>query len=403
MSSQPQRIRFMQVSDVFLDARLSDASLGMSVRQRQARNAEALDSLVELCGLAKERDADAFVIAGNLWDGQSVTPTTISALVRAFSSLDDIPVLIAPGRLDPLTALSFHRPGIANAYDVEPWSGNVHIFGDENFVQFPHPSQPRLSFAGRACVEATSTPVSARNGSAGIERPIGTTTVCIDPMYVESEPFDAEGYDYCVLGGSPSFNVVRRVGGQIVGASSGTLISRNVEESEERNALWIELHLQNDDSDLANVTIERLPSDRRRIVPVSVSINGIRPATLSSHVRKIVKQSDASPQDILHLRISGLYPLIVRPEFGLGSLSKNYYHVLLDDASRPDYTLDKLDLRTTEARFIQRMQELKHTTEAKSSAFRTEHDLLSSRTVDDALCHGLEALSHRKVTVTDVD
>jgi hypothetical protein len=80
------------------------------------------------------------------------------------------------------------------------------------------------------------------------------------------------------------------------------------------------------------------------------------------------------------------------------------YHLIIDDATRPDYYLDKMDPRTTEGRFIQYLQNLKVTAESRGGTMTDDQSgELTSDIIEDALYYGLDALNQKKVAVPDVD
>ena len=53
-----------------------------------------------------------------------------------------------------------------------------------------------------------------------------------------------------------------------------------------------------------------------------------------------------SKSDILYLKLEGHYPIGGDPQFLAGKLQDTYYHVVIEDKTRPNYKLDELDTRT---------------------------------------------------------
>lgn len=401
MSTGKQSIRLLQFSDVMLDARLSFKGMDMTASKRHERNNEALDSVLDLCETARFRKADAIVVAGNLWDSQSVTASTVSRLVDAFAALGEVPVVICPGHADPFNPQSFFNSNVLSAFGVRPWSKNVHIFSSSVAIGCISEMRPDVCFIGRANCETQLV--------AGSPRAVDTrSATCLlqvdyDAAVVQADTAsNNDDYAYTAFGGSANFAQIRG-DGAIKAAAAGSIIARSLEELGQRSALWVELTPL--ESAGYKVTVERLPADKRRLVSVSTNINGIRAQNVPDHIRKTVEASDATANDLLHVHITGIYPAGSVPDFGESELSRLFYHVVVQDATRPDYFLDKLDPRTTEGRFIQFLQEMKVKAESRGGVVpSTEYGVdLSSAIIEDALYYGLDALNQKKVKVPDVD
>lgn len=402
MPLEKKKIRLLQLSDVLLDARLSFKGLEMTATKRHERNTEALEAILSLCELAGERAADAVIIVGNLWDAQSVTAATVSRLAEAFAALGDTPVVIAPGPADPYHAQSFYDPGVLAAFAVRPWSKNVYIFRSEEPTGWISKARPDICFIGRACTGGPCEEIPLRRINPGS----ATCLIRLDydgARLQELEPALHDDYTYTAFGGMQNYTEIHGADGTVRGAAAGSLIGRSREDLGQRTALWVGLTPNNGTG--YSITIDKLPADKRQLVPVSVNINGIRAQNVPEHIRKAIQMSPVRDCDLLLLKVAGIYPSDSVPDFGLAALQKEYYHVILQDSTRPDYYLDKLDPRTTEGRFIQALQDLKVKAEARGGAIRdTEYGVdLTPAMIEDALYHGLDALNQKKVTVPDVD
>jgi hypothetical protein len=401
MSVEKKKIRLLQLSDVLLDARLSFKGLEMTATKRHERNTEALEAILSLCELAKDREADAVLIVGNLWDAQSVTASTVSRLAEAFAALGDTPVVISPGPSDPYNAQSFYDPGVLAAFAVRPWSKNVYIFRSNEPTGWISKARPDICFIGRACTgTAEEIPIRRVNPGAA------TCLIRLDydgARLQTLEPSLHDDYTYTAFGGMQNYSEIRGVDGTVRGAAAGSLIGRSREDLGQRTALWVGLTPNNGPG--YSVTIDKLPADKRQLVPVSININGIRAQNVPEHIRKALQTSPVRDSDLLLLKVSGIYPSDSIPDFGLAALQKEYYHVILQDTTRPDYFLDKLDPRTTEGRFIQSLQDMKVQAESRGGVIKdTEYGAdLTPAMIEDALYYGLDALNQKKVTVPDVD
>lgn len=111
-------VRIVHTADVHLDMCFSGAGMPPSYGNRRRQSLrDAFSSIVRRAG---EWNADALLIAGDLFEGDRVTRDTIGFLRSEFTSIPNVPVLIAPGNHDPFTPTS--------PYATETWPENVHIF-----------------------------------------------------------------------------------------------------------------------------------------------------------------------------------------------------------------------------------------------------------------------------------
>ncbi len=108
-------MKLIHCSDLHLDTAFSGLGSDALARVRQAELRRTFLSIIEL-----SKEADALLIAGDLFDQESVEAETIRVLYEGFASLGDIPVLIAAGNHDPLSSKSYYR--------LAQFSPNVHIF-----------------------------------------------------------------------------------------------------------------------------------------------------------------------------------------------------------------------------------------------------------------------------------
>ncbi len=111
-------MKILHTSDVLLDG--CYAGLGMPValgtRCRQSLR-EVFRSIIRR---ARDWPADALLIAGNLFRLDRVSKETVAFLQSEFASIEDVPVVIAPGNQDPWVPSS--------PYVAADWPENVVIF-----------------------------------------------------------------------------------------------------------------------------------------------------------------------------------------------------------------------------------------------------------------------------------
>lgn len=99
-------------------------------REAQRRRQEQRRALEALRDLAVAQRVDIALLAGDLFDAQTIYPETVEALSAALGAFP-CPVCIAPGNHDPFTDRS--------PYAAYPWPDNVHIFRSQAVTPLPFP------------------------------------------------------------------------------------------------------------------------------------------------------------------------------------------------------------------------------------------------------------------------
>jgi hypothetical protein len=406
MADDNRPFRFLQLSDVLLDARSSFRELGMIPAKRFERNHEALQSLLSICETASQKQMDAIVINGNLWDAEGVTAATAGTMVDCFSSLGDMPVLILPGMADPLTPQSLFHPKVLAVHGIRPWSRNVHIFSEPGYGEFIHPLRPQVRFYGRGNVGGWTgkTPLcQPRDAGPNV------LNVLLDyqPLPVVADDRRLQPFGFIAYGGCNNFSALMAADGRARGIAPGSFLGRSIGERGARSANLVEFDFS---TAPPQGRIERILTDKRQIVCVTVSINGVK--DVADLVRTAIQAEGARPGlDIVHVTLTGIHQAGHMLDWKEQELAASYFHVRVDNRTRPDYFLDKLDRDTVAGKFIRILQDLKNQAEARGGTLPNDHVQLlsgyefelSSRQIEDALYFGLEALNQKKVTVADAD
>ncbi len=114
-------MRFVHVADVHLDTSFAGRSSAVRGRLREASR-QALSRAVDL---AIREDADAFLIAGDLFDGSRLSFATERFLLGEMRRLEEhhVTVVYATGNHDPGSSSVGPRP--------LDWPGNVHLAADD--------------------------------------------------------------------------------------------------------------------------------------------------------------------------------------------------------------------------------------------------------------------------------
>ncbi|EJL33073.1 DNA repair exonuclease [Brevibacillus sp. BC25] len=121
-------LSFIHTADVHLDAPLQMLGERYELRQDDFRQ-----TMKRIGDLVREKEADFWLIAGDLLEYHGGRRSTAMFLRDLFASIAPIPVVIAPGNHDPWRADSF--------YQTLEWPGNVYWFTPEwGVYEFPEKS-----------------------------------------------------------------------------------------------------------------------------------------------------------------------------------------------------------------------------------------------------------------------
>ena len=95
------RYRIVHLADLHLDMPFSGLSRGSQVSN--ARREGLRQALKQTIGLAREFEATALTIGGDLYESDHVSPDTASFLRQQFENASPLKIFIAPGNHDPYT------------------------------------------------------------------------------------------------------------------------------------------------------------------------------------------------------------------------------------------------------------------------------------------------------------
>lgn len=117
-------VKIFHCADLHLDTPFS-----LSPMKAEKRNSELRIAFSNAITYAKDRGADLFFIAGDLFDGRYVTIETAEWVINEISKLEKCRFFITPGNHDPYCEDS--------PYKLLSWPANVTIFTDKKRVEIP--------------------------------------------------------------------------------------------------------------------------------------------------------------------------------------------------------------------------------------------------------------------------
>ncbi len=227
-----QVLKFIHAADFHLDSPFA----GLAPEQAQRRRGEQRALLDALAALARERQADAVLLAGDLLDSEWCYRETAQALSRALGAVP-CPVFIAPGNHD------FCSP--RSVYAALDWPENVHIFRSagvegvelpgKNCVvhgaAFPAPRMERSPLSGFRAEQDGRTHVMVLHGDTAPQGAYGPIT----PRDIADS-----GLAYLALGHVHQYSGLQRAG-DTFWAYPGCPEGRGFDELGDKGVLYVEL------------------------------------------------------------------------------------------------------------------------------------------------------------------
>ncbi len=413
---------FLQVSDVHLDSAFAGSKIKLPVSKRKERKQEILEALARVFEVAKERRVDAILIPGDLWDAESVGSQTVNQVIELCMSVKDTFIVISPGNHDYYSADSMYNLEALQARGMRLWPSNVHVFKSANFQTVCHPFRDDISFTG--CAFVANVPVEERLLAEPISKEkLKPLNILLFHGSLDgykggdsgfpgklTAPFSAQelvnqGFTYTAVGHYHQQTPIK-FEDKLIGAYSGCLIGRGLDESGPRFCLFGSITPKPGNGQDFEVKIEPVESDKRRIVVADFEITGKTSNEVIDQVMlNLVSSGAREGLDIVYLRLTGRYPAGGEPTYVKEKLATMFYHLEVSDETRQDYFLQSIDERTTEGKFVAFLTNLKKEAEAAggSVAIANGEGLIDVKTIEDAMYFGLDALKQKRISIKNAD
>lgn len=427
MESESKTFTFIQFSDVHLDSPQNSGVLYYSPAKCQERYADFVETFVTALAMAKENEVDAVFVPGGLWSQETIRSQTAGTVLEAIEQIAPIPVYITPGEHDPYTIDSPYSSKFLSALGMRSWPQNAIIFNSTTFKTLTHPWRNDVTITGRAYKQAgldenryLEEPINISerslinillyHGSLEVEEEGGIThfgKTNSTPFTIED--LDNQRFTYAALGHSPDYLEVENEEGILIGAYSGCLVGRNFQELGPRGL--IHGAISSGEEGVTAIELNPVETAKNRIMYITVDITGLDKELIREEILLMMEESDVHPEtDIVALSLEGRFSHDSGTRELIEEIKDEFYHLVVMDRTRPDYLSEQYDPRTTEHKFIEKMlesireaDELRSSSQVGDSLTGLPGAMISSKTIEDALYYGLNALKNKKVTVRNVD
>lgn len=382
-------LTFLQISDVHVDSKLTSSRLGLPREKRRTRIAEINALVPRAMELVKERNIEAVLLPGDLWDDETVSQESVHQLVEAFESISPIPVFIAPGNHDFCSPLSKYSREMQIALGMKPWSENVIIFDKPHFEPAYHPALNDIVVMGRAFLENVTT--SERLLGSRIVRPAAAISILLfhgsldgynrEGVAKITAPFSTEelltqDFSYTALGHYHSFSQISDTHGRIRAAYAGSTGARMLGDEGPRHALVGMI-----DSNGLVGEFEKVELDPRRLCALNIDVTGASSSEIVSRIEENALRQECRPVDMVVVTMTGRVHKGANVTVAEQVFQDRFFHFKLFDRTLPDYDLGNYDKRTVEGKFIDEMKN-----EMRSAESDERRELL-----ERALYYGLDA------------
>ncbi|WP_421617455.1 metallophosphoesterase family protein [Brevibacillus sp. TJ4] len=328
-------LKFIHSADIHLDAPLHHLSELYDLRQDDLRR-----TMRNIRDLVLERQADFWLIAGDMLEHHGGRRATALFLSDLFASVAPVPVCIAPGNHDPWRDDSF--------YQSISWPANVFWFTPEwgafEFPEkgcviygwgFPQPhvyDSPLDSFPGKLSGYAHHLMVlhaSVTSAKAEEHDPYAPVSV---------QQLADTGMDYIALGHIHKPVQFLHPGKmQPFAAYPGTPEALTAKEEGERCVLYGEL------DDAGKLHLEAVPVQQRQVSKRQISIAGAH--TMEQVVEQIERELANEPEEnMVYVTLSGERAAHFTPALGVleQRFARRFFLIRFRDESWPDVDEQKL-------------------------------------------------------------
>jgi hypothetical protein len=310
---------------------------------------------------ARAVNADALVVPGDLWDAESIPPSSIHRLLAAFASFAPRPVFVAPGNHDFAGAGGYYDPAVLAALGMRAWPDNVVVFRDPEWTTVALPGRDDATVTGRAFFSPAA--VAARPLMPPPPRPDVPYAILLLHGSLESypgrdaprggkltAPFSLEellgaGFSWAALGHHHTLHVVSDPSGAPRGAYAGAPTGRGLDETGPRVFLKVSLERGRPPA------VETLPADERTLFDLSLDVSDLEGSSLPERVDTLLADEGVAGPDVVRLKLTGCQPYGARPAAALAPLSGRVALLVVRDETVPAAAA-AAPLPTAEARFF---------------------------------------------------
>ena len=335
-------IRILHTADMHLDTPFTGSGLGRE-KVLQRRN-DMITVFRGITDLARQRQADLLLIAGDLFEDEYVNQATVDRVFAAIAELSPLPVLISPGNHDPYRQ--------ASPYATEQLPSNLTVFQKDSVerIDFPGLDTAVHGLAFKAHHESRQLLKGVT-----VHSDLGINILLAHGGVFTGSPGHAENYnpiseddlrncgaDYIALGHYHRADDVWSDERGLRAAYPGSPEPLRYRHTGEHGVLLLEIEPG------GPIAVERINTQRRRYFRFEIDLSDCADAAaVDSRIAETIKDTTLDG-DLVEIVLSGAIPpgVVLSPS-DYQEIAARAFDFRLVDRTRPDYDVDALAAEPT--------------------------------------------------------
>jgi len=315
------QIKIMHMADIHFGRPTS----GLDESKRNIRKQEMRSSFSAAIDMAKEKQVDVLLIAGDFFDSADTDKSTVNFIKNEFAKIPHIPVFISPGNHDPL----------GSAYNMlcDGECGNLTVFSAEGgCVEIPDKNLAvyGIGFDNEVVNTGIFKNIKVKDSTKiNICVVHGELAANSDYNPITESDIAYSGMDYVALGHVHTYSGIKKAGDTFY-AYSGTLEGGGFDECDEKGVI-----LGTVSKESSSFEFVRLSRRCYRTVEIDVT-----DAKTLQDIIVMVKAAATDKNDLYKIVLTGRRPEKI-PD-GVIENEVDAFFVKVKDSTRGAYNLDEL-------------------------------------------------------------
>ena len=309
-------VKILHCADTHLDSVFSF----LSPSAAQCRREDLRSAFSKCVALAKEKDADIFIISGDLFDSENVSRDTAEFVRKKLAQISDKEVYICAGNHDPFKTSSY--------LSVMNFGENVHIFSGETEcikreeydiygVSFTEPYARKSFLEGFKAENPDKLNIMVMHGDFTSN----------DYNLITKTQLENCGIDYMALGHVHTHEVIKA--GRCTAVYPGCPEGRGFDETGQKGAVYAEVSK-------SGVKLEFVPVSRRKLHETVIDVTE---AENSEEITNMLKGSIKDENDLYKFVLKGETDIKISGDVLKDNL--NAFFVKIYDRTEPKKDLEK--------------------------------------------------------------
>lgn len=310
-------VKIVHCADIHLDSVFSY----LEPSAADCRREDLKTAFSKCVALVKEKNADIFIISGDLFDSENVSRHTAQFVKKKLEEISDKEVYICAGNHDPLKASSY--------FSVMDFGENVHIFGGGiEHIEKEEYDIYGVSFTESYVRQSFLEGFEVKNRDKLNIMVMHGDFTSGEYNLITKTQLENSGIDYMALGHIHTYEVIKA--GRCTAIYPGCPEGRGFDETGEKGAVCAELSR-------AGIKSEFVPVSRRKLHEIEIDIEN---AACDEEITKILSDSVTDENDLYKFVLKGETDIKINTDVLKDNL--NAFFVKIYDKTEPKRDLESL-------------------------------------------------------------